>query len=830
MSSTRLVRDCAYAVLLVAASACLRPGSVTCPSGQTCPENTTCVELATGSLCATEDQLHACDGKPELATCDDNDLRKVCSSGVCLDLCGNGVVELSESCDDGNRRAGDGCSDVCLAETCGNGVVDVARGEECDDGVAFVSRDGCSSGCQLERPVWRQLPSGLARRAYVALAYDAGRDEVVAFGGFGEDGFLDDTWIWSRTTLRWRAAVSAVSPPQRSHHSMVYDPNRQRVIMFGGYSTGGVLGDMWEWDGTQWAKLAPTTLPPPRRDAQLAYDAAHDQIVMFGGSDVVSLATTGNAAGAVGRTDTWLWDGATWTQATPATSPPAGETVQLAFDVIRGYTVACIAGVNEAPDSSATWTWDGTTWTDRATECANSVSTAVRLIYEGNASSGRVLLRHATGETYEWTGSAWSPLVATQAIWTRYGPGVAYDGANAILLGGSSSSALSDRQYSYFTYRFQGTNWIIEAAAASPPLASAEDTVAYDVERGHALMVGGSNMVGQTWQWSAGGWHRLFPQDTTPYVGISGIAGPLTYDRGRDRYVLFSAPNAGTPRVFEFDGIGWLETTSPGPTRHIKSAMAYDAARGVSVLFGGDKSCAGCQNPTNETWTWNGSGWTLHTPAILPPARKYPALAYDPIRERVVLFGGEASPDSTLGDTWEWDGASWTEIMPADGVSPTARSRSQLVYNPLRRTLLLHAGRTLSTGAVYSDVWEWDGARWTLMHADDHPIRFSAAAFFDSLRGGMVVYGGRNLSSIGTNTNETWFFSFESLEPTELCRTHDADLDGDGMAGCADPDCWGRCMPACPPRSSCATNAPRCGDGTCNTLLEDHALCPADCP
>src|SRR5262249_25240771 len=61
----------------------------------------------------------------------------------------------------------------------------------------------------------------------------------------------------------------------------------------------------------------------------------------------------------------------------------------------------------------------------------------------------------------------------------------------------------------------------------------------------------------------------------------------------------------------------------------------------------------------------------------------------------------------------------------------------------------------------------------------------------------------------------------------ETCRG--GDTDGDGLEGCDDPDCWARCTPDCPPGASCPENAPRCGDGTCNLLLEDCHLCPLDC-
>jgi fibro-slime domain-containing protein len=84
---------------------------------------------------------------------------KPCTSTV---VCGDGKVQGSETCDDGNAMSGDGCSSTCQVEPgwqcptadtacigkkCGDGIV--AGREACDDG-NVVSGDGCSATCQLE--------------------------------------------------------------------------------------------------------------------------------------------------------------------------------------------------------------------------------------------------------------------------------------------------------------------------------------------------------------------------------------------------------------------------------------------------------------------------------------------------------------------------------------------------------------------------------------------------------------------------------------------------------------------------------------------------------
>jgi len=74
-----------------------------------------------------------------------------CNSSCTSDeTCGNGLIDesVSETCDDNNLLGGDGCSDDCKSdETCGNGVLDLAKGETCDDG-DLQGGDGCSANCQ----------------------------------------------------------------------------------------------------------------------------------------------------------------------------------------------------------------------------------------------------------------------------------------------------------------------------------------------------------------------------------------------------------------------------------------------------------------------------------------------------------------------------------------------------------------------------------------------------------------------------------------------------------------------------------------------------------
>jgi hypothetical protein len=76
--------------------------------------------------------------------------------------------------------------------------------------------------------------------------------------------------------------------------------------------------------------------------------------------------------------------------------------------------------------------------------------------------------------------------------------------------------------------------------------------------------------------------------------------------------------------------------------------MAYDVARGVTVLFGGN---AGSDVGNTETWEWNGTAWTQRLVSG-PSARHYHAMSYDAARRVTVLFGG-ISTGTGNAETWE---------------------------------------------------------------------------------------------------------------------------------------------------------------------------------
>ena len=57
-----------------------------------------------------------------LIDCDDADCAEDDACSIPEPVCGNGIEEEGEECDDSNTTDGDGCSAVCVVEYCGDGI------------------------------------------------------------------------------------------------------------------------------------------------------------------------------------------------------------------------------------------------------------------------------------------------------------------------------------------------------------------------------------------------------------------------------------------------------------------------------------------------------------------------------------------------------------------------------------------------------------------------------------------------------------------------------------------------------------------------------------
>lgn len=189
-----------------------------------------------------------------------------------------------------------------------------------------------------------------------------------------------------------------------------------------------------------------------------------------------------------------------------------------------------------------------------------------------------------------------------------------------------------------------------------------------------------------------------------------------------------------------------------------RHALAYDPIRDRTVLFGGGEYFAinqlggAMQRFVDDTFEWNGSDWSATTPALRPPPRMGHAMAFDLTSLTVLLFGGEGQNAAVYSETWASDGVTWTNRLPTN--SPPARTRHAMAEMLPHARIALFGGRTQPwQNVVMADLWQWDGTDWQLVAAAGPPPRWSAAMTFDEVRGRLVVTGGRNTTG---NLVDTW--------------------------------------------------------------------------
>ncbi len=144
---------------------------------------------------------------------------------------------------------------------------------------------------------------------------------------------------------------------------------------------------------------------------------------------------------------------------------------------------------------------------------------------------------------------------------------------------------------------------------------------------------------------------------------------------------------------------------APAPPARALFATAYDATRQRLVLFGGQSGTG----VVNDTWEWDGERWS-RAAADGPTGRAGHAMAFDAARGVVVLWGGVTAGQDLPAETWLWNGTAWTR---RDGPGPPGRFGHQLVWMPARGRLALIGGRDAQ--GERSDVWEWDGERWSAL-------------------------------------------------------------------------------------------------------------------
>ena len=454
---------------------------------------------------------------------------------------------------------------------------------------------------------------------------------------------------------------------------------------------------------------------PPAHTIAMSYDSDRDRTVLFS-RKFDPLSSVFN-----GPRQTWERVDGRWLLSATNTQPaPVLESFDMVYDAANRRTLLCGDG--------QTWSYDGTDW--QSLTASWSPARAPSLAYDSNRG---VVVMFDAGLFYEWVSGSWippgnqTPLMFNGQLLQRsriaFHPGT----QQTVLFGGNDSSGVFN--YDNRTLLWDGTS-VTQAFPANSPFGRIAHSMTTDRATGRIVMCGGTGFTStfttfdEVFEWNGSNWLAAasLPGNRRSHAAVSDshslwLYGGLRNDAGEPaieettrtastwtrRGFLHAgsfaahdpvrlrtvSPVEGT--TLEFDGYEWMDTGIAPPLGVIAIGWHGSSARIVAI------------DNSGGTWQFDGMQWSQAASAS--PVRVNAALAYDPLRDMLVMFGG-SGPTGITNDLFEWDGASWTQRFPTN--LPPASVEPTMCWNGA-------TGRIFMAAAGSPNAFEWDGVDWVLV-------------------------------------------------------------------------------------------------------------------
>ncbi len=305
--------------------------------------------------------------------------------------------------------------------------------------------------------------------------------------------------------------------------------------------------------------------------------------------------------------------------------------------------------------------------------------------------------------------------------------------------------------------------------------------------------------------------------EAEPTAPVSGFRQAMAYDPIGNRVVVYGGRTTATGTIlsdchaFDLGTNTWSQIANPtpgttGPLELDASHMAFDAATGALVLFGG----AATAGKSDETWLLVGTTW-IKVNGLTPGVNSPVALNLHGMTSRpapygdVILVGGQDAGSVNRTDTWRWDGvtSTWSQIMPNNATLPvTWISGNEVVYDAVRQVLVVNNGpgtnvapsttTSGSTGWVseydcVTNEWRAFGVNTTSQSASD-PVIGNLQRFYSAfVNGKVLIWAGQNTNTIG----DADLIKVKEYQANPLATAASYGTGCGGLSLAAGSDPWG---------------------------------------
>lgn len=80
---------------------------------------------------------------------------------------------------------------------------------------------------------------------------------------------------------KWEIKFPKPEPSARWGHVMVFNPQSNKILLYGGNNKKEALTDTWEWDGNNWERIYTKNEPKPSFTQSICYDSKKKRMILL---------------------------------------------------------------------------------------------------------------------------------------------------------------------------------------------------------------------------------------------------------------------------------------------------------------------------------------------------------------------------------------------------------------------------------------------------------------------------------------------------------------------------------------------------------------------